>query len=158
MKEPMVSVSGLRGRIGAGLDVSVATEFAQAFGTYLGGGKVIVGRDSRPSGAMLAHAVMAGLASSGCDPIDIGVPATPTTGLLVRQLGAAGGVEITASHNPADWNGVKLFHREGRVLNASEGEQVKYIFESKRFSVSRWDASGKPSRHGDPHAGHLTRI
>jgi phosphomannomutase len=136
----------------------VATEYAQAFGSYLGGGKVIIGRDSRPSGAMLAHAVMAGLASTGCDPIDIGLAATPTTGLLVRQLSAAGGVEITASHNPADWNGIKLFHREGRVLNGGEGEQVKKLFETKRFTESRWDAIGKPSRHGDPHAGHLTRI
>jgi phosphomannomutase len=158
MKVPIISVSGLRGRIGAGLDIAVTTEYAQAFGTYLGGGKVIVGRDSRPSGAMLANAVMAGLASTGCDPIDIGLSATPTTGLLVRQVGAAGGVEITASHNPADWNGMKLFHRDGRVLNAAEGEQVRQIFESKRFSASRWDAIGKPSRQADPHAGHLTRI
>jgi phosphomannomutase len=154
----MISVSGLRGRIGAGLDASVATEFARAYGTFLGGGKVIVGRDSRPSGAMLAHAVMAGLASTGCDPIDIGLAATPTTGLLVRQLGAAGGVEVTASHNPADWNGVKLFHKDGRVLNATEGERVKEIFDSKKYTVCRWDAIGKPSRHGDPHAAHLTRI
>jgi phosphomannomutase len=154
----IISVSGLRGRIGAGLDASVATEFARAYGTFLGGGKVIVGRDSRPSGAMLAHAVMAGLASTGCDPIDIGLAATPTTGLLLRQLGAAGGVEITASHNPADWNGVKLFHKDGRVLNNEEGERVKDIFESRKFTVCRWDAIGKPSRQGDPHAAHLTRI
>jgi phosphomannomutase len=154
----MITVSGLRGRIGAGLDASVATEYARAYGTFLGGGKVIVGRDSRPSGAMLAHAVMAGLASTGCDPIDIGLAATPTTGLLVRQLGAAGGVEITASHNPADWNGVKLFSKDGRVLNADESERVKRILDSKKFTVCRWDAIGKPSRHGDPHAAHLTRI
>lgn len=158
MSDLIISVSGLRGRIGAGLDASVATEFARAYGTFLGGGKVIVGRDSRPSGAMLAHAVMAGLASTGCDPIDIGLSATPTTGLLVRQLGAAGGVEITASHNPADWNGVKLFHKDGRVLNNDEGERVKEIFESRKFTVCRWDAVGKPSRQGDPHAAHLTRI
>src|SRR5262245_19098382 len=107
MKEPIISVSGLRGRIGAGLDASIATDYARAFGTYLGGGKDVVGRDSRPSGAMLAHAVMAGLASTGCDPIDIGLAATPTTGFLVRQLAAVGGVEIAASHNPPDWNGMK---------------------------------------------------
>lgn len=158
MSDLIISVSGLRGRIGAGLDASVATEFARAYGTFLGGGKVIVGRDSRPSGAMLAHAVMAGLASTGCDPIDVGLAATPTTGLLVRQLGAAGGVEITASHNPADWNGVKLFHKDGRVLNNEEGERIRQIFESEKFTVCRWDAIGKPSRHGDPHAAHLTRI
>src|SRR5437870_5082401 len=125
----IISVSGLRGKLGSGLTAVLATEYASAFGTYLGGGKVIVGRDSRPSGAMLAQAVMAGLASTGCDPIDIGLAATPTCGLLVRHLGAAGGVEISASHNPSEWNGLKLFHREGRVLNADEGERVRAIFE-----------------------------
>jgi len=154
----IISVSGLRGKVGTDLTAVLATEYACAFGTYLGGGKVIVGRDSRPTGAMLAQAVMAGLASTGCDPIDIGLSATPTTGLLVRQLGAAGGVEISASHNPSDWNGIKLFHREGRVLYAAEGEKVREIFDSKKFTICRWDAVGKPSRQGDPHAAHLTRI
>ena len=159
MSDLIISVSGMRGRIGAGLDATAATDYARAFGTFLGGsGKVIVGRDSRPSGAMLAHAVMAGLASTGCDPIDIGLAATPTTGLLVRQLAAVGGVEITASHNPPDWNGMKLFHREGRVLSGQEGEKVKGLFESKEFKSCRWNTVGRPSRQGDPHAAHLTRI
>jgi len=154
----IISVSGLRGKVGSALTPTLATEYATAFGTWLGGGKVIVGRDSRPSGAMLTGAVMAGLASAGCDPIDIGLAATPTTGLLVRHLGAAGGVEITASHNPAEWNGFKLFHREGRVLNGKEAAEVKDIFDSKKFRVCRWNAVGKPSRQGDPHAAHLTRV
>jgi phosphomannomutase len=154
----IISVSGLRGKVGSTLTPTLATEYASAFGTWLGGGKVIVGRDSRPSGAMLASAVMAGLASAGCDPIDIGLAATPTTGLLVRHLGAAGGVEITASHNPAEWNGVKLFHREGRVLNAKEGEEVKRVFDTGQSRVCRWNAVGKPSRQADPHAAHLTRV
>lgn len=158
MSELIISVSGLRGKVGATLTAELATEFARGFGTFLGGGKVIVGRDSRPSGAMLAHAVMAGLASTGCDPVDIGLAATPTTALLVRQLGAAGGVVITASHNPAEWNGVKLIHRDGRVLNSDESERVQSIFESKKFTACRWDAVGKPSRHGDPHAAHLARV
>jgi phosphomannomutase len=158
VSDQIISVSGLRGKVGTGLTAAVATEYACAFGTYLGGGKVIVGRDSRPSGAMIAHAVMAGLAGTGCDAIDIGLAATPTTGLLVRHLGAAGGVEITASHNPAEWNGIKLFHRDGRVLSQAEGDRVHAIYESKKFAVARWDAVGKPSRHGDPHAAHLTRV
>jgi phosphomannomutase len=154
----IISVSGLRGTVGSGLTATLATEYACAFGTYLDGGKVIVGRDSRPSGAMMAQAVMAGLASAGCDPLEIGLVATPTCGLLVKQLGAAGGVEITASHNPPEWNGIKLFHRDGRVLNAAEADKVKAIFESKKFAVRRWDAVGKPSRYGDPHGAHLTRV
>ena len=96
MDDLFVSEFGLTGRIGSALTATLATEYASAFGTYLGSGKVIVGRDSRPSGAMLAQAVMAGLASAGCDPIDVGLSATPTTGLLVRQLGATGGVEAVS--------------------------------------------------------------
>ncbi|MBI3467948.1 MAG: phosphoglucosamine mutase [Planctomycetes bacterium] len=158
MSDLIISVSGLRGKVGSGLTAMLATEYASAYGTFLGGGKVIVGRDSRPSGAMLAQAVMAGLASAGCNPLDIGLAATPTCGLLVKQLGTAGGVEISASHNPSEWNGMKLFHRDGRVLNGSEAEEVKSIFESKKFAVCRWDEVGRPSRYGDPHAAHLTRV
>ncbi len=159
MDDLIISVSGLRGRVGEGLTPMLAAEYACAYGTSLGGGgKVIVGRDSRPSGAMLAEAVMAGLAGTGCDPIDIGLAATPTCGLLVRYLGAAGGVMISASHNPAEWNGIKLFHRDGRVLDRREGEAVRAIFASKKIRLARWDGTGKPGRHGDPHAVHLARI
>jgi phosphomannomutase len=76
----------------------------------------------------------------------------------VRQLGAAGGVEISASHNPAEWNGIKLFHRDGRVLNAAEGGRVRAIFEGRQFAVRAWDRIGKPIPYGDPHAAHLMRV
>jgi phosphomannomutase len=126
----IVSVSGVRGVIGEGLTPQVALAFASAFATHLGGGPIVVSRDGRPSGVMLWHAVVAGLTASGCVVQDLGVAATPTVGLAIKSLAAAGGIQITASHNPAQWNGLKLFGRDGRVLSAAEGLKVKDVFEA----------------------------
>src|SRR5262249_40641936 len=111
----IVSVSGIRGIVGTGLTAETALAFASALGTHLGGGRVVVGGDGRPSGALWRHAVLAGLLEAGCDVKEVGVAATPTVGLAVRKLEAKGGIQITASHNPAPWNGLKLFGSDGRV-------------------------------------------
>ena len=105
----IVSVSGVRGVIGESLTPQVGLAFASAFGKYLKGGPVVLSRDGRPSGAMIRHAVLAGLTAAGCDVHDLGIAATPTVGFAVRTLHAAGGIQITASHNPSQWNGLKLF-------------------------------------------------
>ncbi len=126
--ELIVSVSGIRGIVGESLTPEIALAFASALGVHVDGGSVVVGRDGRPSGSMLRHAVLAGLAAAGCEIHDVGVAATPTVGLAVRTLGAQGGVQITASHNPAPWNGLKLFGPDGRVLSAAVGEQVAQRF------------------------------
>src|SRR5947209_7916181 len=104
----IVSVSGVRGIVGRGLTPDVALRFAAALGTHGGGGPVVLTRDSRPTGAMLAAAAAAGLMSAGCRVIDGGIAPTPTCGLAVRYFAAAGGLQVTASHNPAPWNGLKL--------------------------------------------------
>src|SRR6516225_7230532 len=124
-QELIVSVSGIRGIVGQTLTPAAALAFASALGAHTGGGAVVVSRDGRPSGVMLRHAVLAGLTAAGCDVHDLDVSPTPTVGLAVRTLQAAGGVQITASHNPAEWNGLKLFDAEGRVLPAAEGKQVQ---------------------------------
>ena len=98
----IVSVSGIRGVIGRGLTPELAATFAAALATYARGGRVVLSRDGRPSGVMLRHAALAGLLSAGCDVQDIGVAPTPTCGLAIRRLHAAGGIQITASHNPAE--------------------------------------------------------
>jgi phosphomannomutase len=126
----IVSVSGIRGIVGQGLTAKAALAFASALGVYTNGGRVVVGRDGRPSGTMLRHAVLAGLLGGGCEVHDLAVASTPTLGLAVRTLDAAGGVQITASHNPAPWNGLKLFGHDGRVLSAAEGLKVQQLFES----------------------------
>lgn len=126
--ELIVSVSGIRGIIGESLTPRVALAFASALGVHVQGGGVVVSRDGRPSGAMLRHAVLAGLAAAGCEIHDLGVAPTPTVGLAVRTLQAAGGIQITASHNPAPYNGLKLFGADGRVLSATVGEEVRALF------------------------------
>lgn len=125
----IVSVSGIRGIVNEDLTPQVALAFASALGVYVDGGPVVISRDGRPSGNMLRHAAMAGLASSGCEIHDLGVAATPTVGLAVRHLEAAGGIQITASHNSAPYNGLKLFGSDGRVLDAALGERIKSLFD-----------------------------
>lgn len=124
MKEPIISVSGLRGVIGESLTPDLAMRFACAFASGLPEGPVVITRDGRASGALLAEAVRAGLCAVGRSVLDAGIAATPTTGVLVRQLAAAGGIQISASHNPAPYNGIKLFHASGQVLDAAAGEEV----------------------------------
>src|SRR6266566_3820219 len=128
--ELIVSVSGIRGIVGQGLTAEATLAFAAALGTQTQGGRIVLSRDGRPSGAMLRHAVLAGLLGAGCEVQDIGVAPTPTFGLAIRRLQAAGGIQITASHNPAPWNGLKLFGLDGQVLSAAVGGKVRELFET----------------------------
>ena len=154
----IVSVSGIRGIVGEGLTVEAALAFAAALGARANGGGMVLSRDGRPSGEVLRHAVLAGLLASGCAVADIGVAPTPTCGLAVRRLQAAGGVQVTASHNPAPWNGLKLFGPDGAVLSAVEGKKVQGLFEAGTRHWMAWDALGKVS--DCQHAGdwHLERV
>ncbi len=138
----IVSVSGIRGIIGQGLTPEAATAFAAALGTSTRGGRLVLGRDGRPSGLMLRHAVMAGLLATGCEVHDAGIAATPTVGLAVRRLEARGGIQITASHNPAEWNGLKLFGPDGAVLSAAAGQQIKALFDARSFRRAAWNELG----------------
>ena len=124
MSEPIISVSGLRGLVGESLTPEVAIRYVAAFSAQAGPGPFVVSQDGRPSGRMLAEAVHAGLHAVGRDTIEVGVAATPTAGVLIRHARAAGGIQITASHNPSPYNGLKLFSAEGRVIPAGPGGQV----------------------------------
>ncbi|MBK6734757.1 MAG: hypothetical protein IPG61_11840 [bacterium] len=99
-----VSISGIRGVIGDGLDAVGVARWASAFGAWLPPGPVVVGRDTRPSGPMVLSAVTAALNSTGHDVVDIGIATTPTTEVAVQHGPAVGGIIITASHNPQQWN------------------------------------------------------
>ncbi len=138
----IVSVSGIRGMVGSALTPELAASFAAALGTAASGGRIVMSRDGRPSGTMMRHAVVAGLLSTGCDVQDLGISPTPTCGLAVRRLQAAGAIQITASHNPAPWNGLKLFGPDGRVLNAQEGQRIQDIFHGKNFHYRPWNQIG----------------
>ncbi|MBN1394538.1 MAG: phosphoglucosamine mutase [Pirellulales bacterium] len=124
MTEPIITVSGLRGIVGETLTAEVAARYAAAFAAEAPPGEVLVARDSRPSGEMLARTIHAALRVAGRDTIDAGIAATPTVGVLVRSRKAAGAVQITASHNPPRYNGMKLFSDQGRVISAGPGQIV----------------------------------
>jgi len=154
----IVSVSGIRGIVGESLTPGPALAFAQALGTYLQGGKVILSRDSRPSGQMLRHAVIAGLVSSGCEVHDLAIAPTPTVGLAIRHLKAAGGIQISASHNPSPWNGMKLFGADGAVLSASRGKEIKDIFDRSGFRHAAWDKLGHTTASRHAQDWHRERV
>ncbi len=140
----IVSVSGMRGIIGENLSASVATEYGCAFGTFLRDKhsakteklSVCIGRDSRPSGQMLGSAVAAGLCAVGIDVIDLGIVTTPGAGVMLRQFECAGGVVITASHNPIPYNGIKLLLDNGVAPPPSQAEQIKRYFLDKNFALA----------------------
>lgn len=158
MSELIVSVSGIRGIVGQSLTPDAACRFGMALGTYLRGGKVVLGRDGRPSGTMLRHAVIAGLAAVGCTIEDIGIAPTPTVGVAVRLLHAAGGLQITASHNPAPWNGLKMFGPDGAVLPGVEGLQVQQLFEHNDYELKPWDRIGLVRTPPDVSEDHLRLV
>jgi phosphomannomutase len=123
--EPIITVSGLRGIVGDTLTREVAFRYATAFAATLPDGPVLVSRDGRANGGEILAPVIAGVSQNGARRvIDAAIAATPTTGVLVRHHHCAGGVQITASHNPAPYNGLKLFSAEGRVVPADVGEKV----------------------------------
>ncbi len=123
------SVSGVRGVVGKALTPEVAARYAAAFGWMVSGGKpgaaVVLGRDSRPSGKMLSLAAAAGLHSVGCQVIDCGLVPTPTVQLAVEHHRAAGGIVVTASHNPPEWNALKFVGPDGIFLDAAQGKRVE---------------------------------
>src|SRR5712692_6180095 len=128
-----VGVSGIRGVVGEFLTPSLACAFAQAFGAYVGAGRVAVGRDSRSSGPMLQHAVTCGLLASGCEVIDVGVMPTPTIQMYVAAIHARGGIALTASHNPAEYNALKLFNAEGLFFNNYERAELLDLYHQSDF-------------------------
>lgn len=138
----IVSVSGVRGRVGSALDPSLLTRHAVSFGTLIEGQTVVVGRDTRTSGAMAHHAVLAGLVATGCKVIDVGVCPTPTVLLTSKAMNADGSLVITASHNPIDWNGIEFASESGRLLAAEERIRLMEIYESESVKLAAWDKQG----------------
>jgi phosphomannomutase len=124
-KELIISVSGLRGVVGESLTADVARRYAAAYSSTLPDGPVVVNRDGRSNGLGLIAPVVEGLSHNSLRRVlDGGIAATPTTGVLIRQNGCVGGVQISASHNPAEYNGLKLFSAEGRVVPNNAGQRV----------------------------------
>ena len=128
MSRLMIGISGVRGVVGENLTPALLVNLGQAFGTWVDGGLVVVGRDTRVTGEMVKHAVFAGLLAAGCRIVDAGVVGTPTAAMSIRRLGAHGGVVISASHNPIEWNALKFFRADGIYLNEAEGRELLDIY------------------------------
>jgi phosphomannomutase len=154
----IVSISGIRGVIGQSLTPGVALAFASALGRQTNGGKIVLSRDGRPSGTMLRYAVLGGLLGAGCEVHDLGVAPTPTVGLAVRTLQAAGAIQLTASHNPAEWNGLKLFGSDGRVLSAAEGRKVQSLFEAGVTPAKSWRELGNFQEYRRAEDDHRDKV
>ena len=154
----MISVAGVRGIVGQTLTPPVLARFCAAFGRSLAAGPVIVGRDARTTGPMVLAAVSAGLTAAGRDVVDIGLATTPTTQLAVEHLHGAGGVILTASHNPAPWNALKFLSPLGEFLGPAEGAAVRERFESDRDLWASWDRVGGSRREAGALEWHLERV
>jgi phosphomannomutase len=144
----MVSVSGVRGRVGEALTPEIVAKFAAGFGAWAkrraGGGKVkiVVGRDSRVSGPMFQPVVISALQSVGCDVILVDMAPTPTIQLAVEHHHAAGGLAITASHNPIEWNALKFIGPSGLFLDGTEAAEMRAVVEGD-IPRATWDDLGK---------------
>lgn len=154
----MISVAGIRGIVGESLLPENFLRYLLAFGTLIDGGKVVVGGDSRISREMMRHLAFAGLASTGCDVIDIGLAPTPTVGLMVRETGAAGGIAITASHNPAEWNAYKFFDEQGTFLGKEANERLLAIAKSGEFRRADYHSLGRLRAQADAIEQHIRRV
>jgi phosphomannomutase len=158
----MVSVSGVRGRVGESLTPDVAARFAAALGAYLQGtaggmATVILARDSRTSGPMLARAVCAALEGVGCRVVDVGLVPTPTALLAIRHHEAAGGVVVTASHNPVEWNALKLASGQAMFLDAEEAAAMRAYLD-RPIPWKGWDGVGTLESDPDAARRHIDRI
>ena len=140
------SISGIRGTIGGQtgdtLNPLDIVKFTTAYAQFIGGKKIVVGRDGRISGLMVRNVVVGTLMGMGYDVLDIGYATTPTTELAVRMSGADGGIIITASHNPRQWNALKLLNREGEFLTAADGAEVLRMAEAEDFNYAEVDQLG----------------
>ena len=146
------SISGIRGTIGGGagegLNPLDIVKFTSAYATLIRktctvkSNKIVVGRDARISGEMVKNVVVGTLMGMGWDVVDIDLASTPTTELAVTMEGASGGIILTASHNPKQWNALKLLNEKGEFLNKEEGNEVLRIAEAEEFDFAEVDKLG----------------
>ena len=153
-----IGISGVRGVVGDSLTPALLVRFAQAFGTYLKGGQVAVGRDTRPSGEMVRAAVIGGLLATGCDAVDFGILPVPTLQIAVARKHLQGGVAITASHNPQEWNALKFIWTDGVLLYPHQAEELLNIYHQGAFSLLGEDGVGQASEGTGAIEEHLALI
>jgi phosphomannomutase len=148
-KDLMAGISGVRGVVGTSLTPEILTKYSAAFGKFCKSGgqeafpKIVLGRDSRTSGEMCRLAVLSGLLATGCEVIDIGICPTPTVQIAVEGLKAKGGIVITASHNPIQWNALKFIGSDGTFLVQRETEKLFDLIKNDKIIYQSWSGLGK---------------
>jgi phosphomannomutase len=158
MSTLMVSISGIRGIVGDGLEPDVLVNYTSAYADFCGKGKIVIGSDGRISGEMVRNIVVGTLLAKGNDVVDIGICPTPTVLFSVKKLNAVGGIQISASHNPNEWNALKLLNKNGEFMSAEENtEMMKNVYESdKKFE--RWNRLGKLTKNRKAIQNHIDAI
>lgn len=167
----MISVSGIRGLVGIDLTPEMVARWAAAFGTWAAGrpdgrtarksARVVLGRDARTSGPMFAAAATAGLQSVGCSVVDVGLVATPTVQLAVEHHRAAGGIMLTASHNPIEWNALKFVGPDGIFLDTEAGTRVRELAaggENPALQRANYNAIGGVEADSEAISRHLAAV
>src|SRR5262245_12985389 len=153
-----IGITGVRGVVGETFTPELAVGFAQAFGTYLDGGRIVVCRDTRPSGPMVQAAVCSGLLAAGCEVIDLGICPTSSMQLSAKHLAAEGGIAITAGHSPYKWNALKFVRADGLYLNATQAEELLDIFHQAEFLKTTWDHIKTTIETADAIQPHIERL
>lgn len=154
----MVSVSGVRGILGEGMNPEVAARFTAAYANWLKGNLIVVGRDTRASGPSIASAVFSVLRFKGIDVVDIGIASTPTVEIMVEELGADGGIIITASHNNEKWNALKFLDGKGEFIDQAAVDLIRGEVDSKSILYGPPDRSGSYSVVDNADNIHIDRI
>ena len=157
MADLIKSVSGMRGIFGEGLNPDIVLQTAAHFGLFCGKGKIIIGRDSRTTGPAMFNAVTAGLLGVGCDVVNLGIAATPTVLLAVEESDAVGGIAITASHNPAQWNAMKFIDSNGLFLFPEKATRFIDILKTK-IEFCNWEQVGHIYTDPDAAQRHINKI
>jgi phosphomannomutase len=154
----VISVSGIRGIAYDPLSPEVCCRFAAALGTILGRGTYVVGRDTRISGETLERAVISGLAATGSRVIGLGIATTPTVQLAVEHHRAQGGIAVTASHNPAQWNALKLISSAGTFLEKPDVDRITGVFQSGGITYGAFDQAGALESDRDAGRRHVDQV
>jgi len=154
----MTSISGIRGIVGDGLDPETIIKHTNAYADFVGSGKVVIGRDARITGEMVNQIVTGTLLAKGIDVIDIGICPTPTVQFNVKKLNASGGIAISASHNPNEWNALKLLNKTGQFLSPEEFAQMQKYLEQSELSYKSWDKIGKRTEYKQGIQNHIDAI
>ena len=143
----MVSISGIRGIVGDGLDPNVLVKYTSAYADFIRKGTVVVGRDARITGDMVQEIVVGTLIAKGINVVEIGIVPTPTVQYTVKALKAQGGIAISASHNPNEWNALKLLNSTGQFMSPEENEEMKKLIDKSVDSFVSWDKIGKRKKY-----------